>query len=113
MLRDLLSIFVFNTESFIFLNAIARYGTIQLLQNHNIKYFTLPTILHYPHPLYKLISKKNNILCYDDKDNIVFEPEAMFQAYKHKDAGHTSNVGHMKIAEFLYDYIKKNDTIPL
>lgn len=111
MLRDLLSIFVFNTEPYTFTNTAIRYSIIQLLQSCNITYLTLPTITHYPHPLYELFPSKNNIKCYDTNENMIFDPESMFQAYKYNGAGHTSVFGHTKIASYLYDYIKEQNIL--
>lgn len=112
LLRDLLTIFVFNTEPFIFLNAIVRYGVTQLLHSYNIQYITIPTILHFPHSIYKLLSKSNNIMCYSDNEDLIFEPEKLFLANKHYGACHTSSTGHMKIAEFLYSFMCEAGTLP-
>jgi hypothetical protein len=112
LLRDLLAHFFYNTQPLIFLNAIIKYGIVQLLQSYNVAYITLPTILYHPHPLYNLIPQKNNISSYDNEENVIFDMKKKFNEYRHPKAGHISRAGHMKLAEYMYEYIQKQDIIP-
>jgi hypothetical protein len=107
LLRDLLAQFFYNTKPLIFLNAIIKYGITQLLQSYNVAYITLPTILYHPHPLYNLIPEKNNISCYDQEENIIFDMKRKFNHLRHPKAGHISRAGHMALTDYIYEYMQK------
>jgi hypothetical protein len=111
LFRDLFAYYVFNTKTIIFLNAAIKYCTIQVLRAFNIPYLSLPTVLYHNHPLYELSSQKNNIVCYDKDENVVFEMNEKYKKYKEPNTAHINRHGHNKFAEELFNYIQEHDLI--
>lgn len=110
LLRDLFIYYFFNTHIIIFLNAMVKYNTVQLLQHFNISYITIPTILYYNHPLYELLPQHNNISCYDKNEKVIFEMAEKYSKYKEPNTTHINKHGHLKFAEEIYEYIQEYNT---
>jgi hypothetical protein len=101
--------FFFETPICTFLNAFVRTCITFILERYEIPYITIPTILYNNHQIYQLLNHRNNVLCYDQDDNIVFN----FYDFKqrHSPGKHLMKDEHEKFAEWLYEYIVKNKTL--
>jgi hypothetical protein len=102
--------FFFDTCLNTFLNAFVKLGTSLLLDRYKIPYITVPTILYKNHPLYDLLDKSKNVLCYDHNDNLVFD----FYNFKEPSCtvSHLTKCQQAKFAEWLYNYMIENKTLP-
>jgi len=105
--RFLLDYYFLNTDMCVLLNVLVKFAVITLLECRGIPYITIPTILYVNHDIYKLFAKKNNITCYNDDNDIVFD----FLSFKKSTLPklHLTSSEHKVFADYLYNFIKENN----
>jgi hypothetical protein len=108
-LNSIFRLFFFETPISTFLNALIRVGISLLLERYEIPYITIPTILYHTHPLYDLLDRKSNILCYDQNENIIFNYHNFKQP--RSTSRHLTECEQKEFAEWLYNYIIANKTL--
>lgn len=106
LFHDFMSLYFFDTPLNTTFNALVKLCTSVILEKQNVTYLTLPTFIYNNHSLFKYITKSNNILSYDDNNEIIFD----FLKYKldKNDSIHLTHTEHKILSIFLYKHIVKH-----
>jgi len=104
-LRDLLTVYFFETPYNTLLNVLVKFAITSLLDRYHIPYLTLPAFLYVDHPLYQHLTQPNNILAYNDSTDVTFS-FGNFRVDRQK--GHLSSIEHQGIAALLHQHLTNN-----